>query len=67
MERPDDKPEVIKERLRIYYEQTKPVEDFYRDKKALIDIDASGNPESVLKNLEEIVQKNAPNLAPAQQ
>ena len=33
--REDDKPEVVKERLRVYHEQTQPLEDFYRKKGKL--------------------------------
>ncbi|MEM0243186.1 MAG: nucleoside monophosphate kinase [Candidatus Aenigmatarchaeota archaeon] len=30
IQRDDDKPEIIKERLKVYYQQTKPVEDYLR-------------------------------------
>jgi len=47
-QRPDDAESVIKERLRVYQQQTKPLEDFYRNQKILLEVDASGKPEDVL-------------------
>ena len=33
--REDDKPEVVKERLKVYHEQTQPLEEFYRKRGKL--------------------------------
>ncbi|KMS99318.1 hypothetical protein BVRB_2g045910 [Beta vulgaris subsp. vulgaris] len=45
--RSDDKEEVVKERLRIYYEMTQPVEEFYRKQGKLLQFDLPGGiPES---------------------
>ncbi len=41
VQRPDDNEEAIRNRLRIYHDQTKPVIAFYRDKGVLREIDAS--------------------------
>ena len=49
-QRSDDQESVIKERLRVYYQQTKPLEEFYRNQKILVEIDASQKPEEVLKS-----------------
>lgn len=38
-QREDDKPATIRERIRVYQVQTKPLIDFYRERKILIDID----------------------------
>ncbi len=38
VEREDDKPEVIKERLRVYKKQSKPVIDYYKNKKPFANI-----------------------------
>ncbi len=35
--REDDKPEVIKERLRLYHEDTEPLKEFYKDNLIVID------------------------------
>lgn len=37
-QRADDKPETIKERLRVYHEQTAPLEEFYRNRGILCDV-----------------------------
>ena len=50
-QRSDDQPEVIKERLKVYHEQTKPLEKFYREKGILINIDASKSPQEVLEEM----------------
>ena len=47
-QREDQKPAVIKERLRVYEEQTAPLLDFYEDK--IINIDANGRPEEYIGN-----------------
>lgn len=39
--RPDDAPEAIKNRLKVYYDQTEPLIDYYRKKTLLHDVDAS--------------------------
>ncbi|CAM6073608.1 unnamed protein product, partial [Sphagnum tenellum] len=40
--RADDTEEVVRTRLRIYYEESKPVEDFYRGYGKLLDFEVSG-------------------------
>lgn len=53
--RPDDKEEVVKERLRIYNELTRPVEDFYRKRGKLLQFDLPGGiPESWPKLLQAL-------------
>ncbi len=47
-QREDQKPNIIKERLRVYEEQTSPLLDFYEDK--IINIDANGKPEEYIGN-----------------
>ena len=46
-QREDDKPEAVKQRLKVYREQTAPLIDYYRKKKVLVDVDGSGTPEKV--------------------
>ncbi|ORC34525.1 adenylate kinase [Marispirochaeta aestuarii] len=46
--RQDDAPEAIKNRLQVYYRQTQPLIDYYKDKGIKTDIDAAGSPEQVL-------------------
>ncbi|WP_319477485.1 adenylate kinase [Marispirochaeta aestuarii] len=46
--RQDDAPEAIKNRLQVYYRQTQPLIDYYKEKGIRTDIDAAGSPEQVL-------------------
>jgi len=51
IQRDDDKEEAILNRLEVYNRQTEPLIAYYRDKGLLRDIDASGNPESILNSM----------------
>lgn len=42
--RDDDKPEVVRERLKVYRAQTAPVIEYYRSRGLLAEIDGSGAP-----------------------
>ena len=53
--RDDDKEDVIKQRLVSYEEKTAPLIDFYKNENVLQTIDASTNPEDMLKQLEELL------------
>ncbi|XAR72078.1 Adenylate kinase [Bertholletia excelsa] len=53
--RADDTEEVVKERLRIYNEMTRPVEEFYRNRGKLLEFDLPGGiPESWPKLLQAL-------------
>nr|XP_034919033.1 adenylate kinase 1, chloroplastic-like isoform X2 [Populus alba] len=55
IQRADDTEEVVKERLRIYYEKSQPVEEFYRSRGKLLEFDLPGGiPESWPKLLEAL-------------
>ena len=47
--RPDDQPEAVRNRLRVYDEQTAPVLEYYRAKNKLTVIDGAGAPDEVFK------------------
>jgi len=47
VQRPDDTAEVVKNRLATYYEQTKPVVDYYKAKRTVYDVDANGDADVV--------------------
>lgn len=51
--RDDDKPSAITKRLEVYREQTAPLIGFYREKKLLIDIDASPMVDVILENFKK--------------
>ena len=46
-QREDDRPEAVKVRMEAYQKSTKPLIDFYRERRLLINIDAEGSPEEI--------------------
>jgi len=51
VQRPDDRPEAVTTRLKVYAEQTAPLLDFYQKRHLLRPIDASGTPDEVATRL----------------
>lgn len=51
IQRPDDREEVIGERLAAYERQTRPLVDYYRQQGVLKDVDGMAAPEAVTKNV----------------
>jgi adenylate kinase len=49
LQRADDQPEVILQRLKVYHAQTEPLVRYYGDKGLLIRSDASGSPDEVTR------------------
>ncbi|HEY89639.1 MAG TPA: adenylate kinase [Thermoflexia bacterium] len=56
-QRPDDTEETVRTRIAVYWEQTSPLVDYYRQQSVLVDID--GN-QSVEKVTESLTAKVAP-------
>ncbi len=54
-QRDDDKPETVKARLRVFHEQTAPLIQYYKDKNKLIEVDGSGDIDTVTNELKEAV------------
>jgi len=50
-QRDDDKPEAIRERLRVYYEQTAPLIDYYKQRGMLLAVRSEGTVEEVTQRL----------------
>jgi adenylate kinase len=50
-QRPDDRPESVRTRLRVYHEQTAPLLAFYESRGTLRRIDAEGDPTAVAGRL----------------
>ncbi len=57
VQRSDDKPEVIKERLRVYHEQTEPLIQFYKNKGLLKTMNGEQDPDAVFKELKAIINQ----------
>ena len=53
IQRPDDKPEAIENRLEVYKRQTAPLINYYAEKKLLIAIDAEPSADEVFKQVYE--------------
>ena len=60
VQRGDDREEVVRERLRVYLEQTSPLLDYYRKLGLLHELDGSGSVESIAKRLGEGLQEVRP-------
>lgn len=55
VQREDDKEDAIKNRLRVYREQTEPLIAYYRDRSLLGDLDASPSPGAVFEQLKVLL------------
>lgn len=55
VQREDDKPEIIKRRLKVYDEQTKPLVQYYAEKGLLYRVNGSGSVEEVEQRIEKIL------------
>jgi adenylate kinase len=53
--RPDDAPEVVKNRLAVYYQKTKPIEEYYRSRGLLAEIDGSRSFDEVFSSISDAV------------
>lgn len=51
--RPDDEPEVVKNRLDVYKKQTQPIENYYRNQSVLLGIPGIGTPDEIFGRIEE--------------
>lgn len=49
--RTDDRPETIRERLRVFHENTEPVEAYYENKDLLRRIDGTASPDAVYQSI----------------
>ncbi|MFB6265139.1 MAG: adenylate kinase [Bradymonadaceae bacterium] len=54
--REDDRPEVVRERLATYREQTEPLVAYYQQKGLLVEIDGEGTPEEVADRIRSVVE-----------
>jgi adenylate kinase len=56
-QRPDDRPEVIAERLKVYKEQTEKIKAHYKEKSVYRRVDGSGSVEQVFARISEILDR----------
>jgi len=57
MQRPDDKPEAIRQRLSVYHQQTEPIESYFRDLNLLVEVDGVGTFDEVQHRIEVALEK----------
>ena len=57
--RPDDTPETISERFRVYEQSTAPVVGYYRERRLLRDINGEQTPDNVFKTIFGIIRSVA--------
>ena len=55
--RQDDKEETIRNRLQVYYQQTKPLIEFYQARQQLIIVDGDNYIDAVTSDLKQAVDK----------
>lgn len=53
--RSDDNPETVKQRLKTYHDQTKPVLEYYDKKKILHKLNGEENPDLIFNNIRHLV------------
>jgi adenylate kinase len=58
-QRPDDREEVIRERLRVYARDTRPLIDYYRRRPTFCSVDGAQEPTAVARDLEAAVNAAA--------
>jgi adenylate kinase len=58
MQRDDDDEETVRERLRVYDENTADVIEHYREEGDLVEIDGEGTPDEVFDRIAEVVREN---------
>jgi adenylate kinase len=54
-QRDDDRPETVRKRLEVYWEQTSPLIDYYRDQGVLVEINGDQSIQAVQANLRAAV------------
>ena len=55
LQRPDDAETVVRERLRVYQEQTRPLIEFYKSREGYFEVDGSLDMDSVFEELSSLV------------
>ncbi|HLJ53531.1 MAG TPA: adenylate kinase [Chthonomonadaceae bacterium] len=55
--RPDDAPDVVERRLQVYHEKTAPLEEYYRRRGILLNIDATSEPETVFGQVVSAIER----------
>ena len=54
--RPDDDEHVVRERLKVYTQQSKPLVDYYRDRPTFRAVNGAQPPDRVFQEIEAAIQ-----------
>lgn len=54
--RDDDKPETVKNRLKVYSDRTQPLIDYYRSQNKVVDIKANGTKEEIFADIKKVLE-----------
>ena len=55
-QRDDDNESVIRNRLKVFHDQTEPLVAWYKEKGLLYEVDASGAPEAIYDNVKALLK-----------
>ena len=58
--RDDDKPDAVKNRMKVYEELTAPVLDYYQLHRNVTEVIATGTPDAVFTKLTKAIRSGAP-------
>jgi adenylate kinase len=53
--RPDDEPKVQRARIEVYHDQTAPLEDYYRKKGILQEVNGNQTIENVASEIQKVI------------
>jgi adenylate kinase len=56
-QRPDDTPETQNHRIKVYFEQTAPLIDYYRDKALLVEVDGRPGIKDIQAELLDVIKE----------
>lgn len=58
IQRADDTEEIIRNRLKVYWNQTAPLIEYYKNKKALVEYKVHDEPNTVVPEISQLIKKN---------
>jgi adenylate kinase len=56
-QRPDDTPETVKSRLEVYFRETAPLIEYYRQRGVLAEINGQGDIENITARITEALKQ----------
>lgn len=59
LQRKDDHPDTVKERLCVYHDQTEPLKDYYKNQNKLVTVDGSGEIDKITAQIISLLEVKA--------